>query len=161
MYERAAGDKSLPSDIRPPEVLKVRDFLYPKSLLTLLYPYQKTLDYLFHVLLPSADFDQTFPFLRDRTRAVRNDFTLQRSQGPLAIECHERVARFHILSLHLRREQEGGVAIEVQQLMNSMSPLPEDATGFLMKRRSASKSEGILRRQQLHIRFFGHPVSVT
>ena len=27
MYERAAGDKTLPSDLRPPQVLKVNSFL--------------------------------------------------------------------------------------------------------------------------------------
>jgi hypothetical protein len=43
-------------------------------------------------------------FLWDRTRAIRNDFSIQQlSKAPdlrIAIECLERIARFHILSLH-------------------------------------------------------------
>ncbi|KAJ7802393.1 hypothetical protein B0H14DRAFT_3488450, partial [Mycena olivaceomarginata] len=72
MYERAAGDKTLPSDLRPPLVLK------------------STLDYLFHDLIPRGGFSPTCPFVRDRSRAVRNDFTMQHNTGPLAMECHER-----------------------------------------------------------------------
>ena len=44
------------------------------------------------------------PFLRDRTRAVRQDFTLQNERGISAVECHERIARYHILCLHILRE---------------------------------------------------------
>ncbi|KAJ7336454.1 SAC3 domain-containing protein [Mycena albidolilacea] len=106
MYERAAGDKTLPSDLRPPLVLK------------------STLDYLFHDLIPRGGFSPTCPFVRDRSRAVRNDFTMQHNTGPLAMECHERCARFHILALFLERDKEGfSVALEEQQLMNSASPL--------------------------------------
>ncbi|OBZ73302.1 hypothetical protein A0H81_07195 [Grifola frondosa] len=53
-YERAVGDKTLPSDLRPPPVLK------------------KTLDYLFHDLLVKEGFSQTHDFIRDRSRAVRS-----------------------------------------------------------------------------------------
>lgn len=67
-------------------------------------------------------FSQTYDFIRDRSRAVRNDFTMQHETGPLAIECHDRCARFHILALHLERESPRfSVALEEQQLMNSMS----------------------------------------
>ncbi|KAF9466728.1 SAC3/GANP/Nin1/mts3/eIF-3 p25 family-domain-containing protein [Collybia nuda] len=108
MYERAAGDKTLPSDLRPPHVLK------------------KTLDYLFHDLLPRGGFSQTFNFIRDRSRAVRNDFTMQHNYGPLAIECHDRCARFHILALHFERDRAGfSVALEEQQLMNTLQSLKE------------------------------------
>jgi nuclear mRNA export protein SAC3 len=59
-------------------------------------------------------------FIRDRSRAVRNDFTMQHETGALAIECHERCARFHILALHFERDRPGfSVALEEQQLMNS------------------------------------------
>ncbi|KIM44074.1 hypothetical protein M413DRAFT_9323 [Hebeloma cylindrosporum] len=102
MYERAAGDKTLPSDLRPPQVLK------------------RTLDYLFHDLLPRGGFSATFNFIRDRSRAVRNDFTMQHITGPLAIECHDRCARFHILALHFERDRSGfSIPLEEQQLMNS------------------------------------------
>ncbi|KAI6014532.1 SAC3/GANP/Nin1/mts3/eIF-3 p25 family-domain-containing protein [Pisolithus microcarpus] len=108
MYERAAGDKTLPSDLRPPKVLK------------------RTLDYLFHDLLPRGGFSATFSFIRDRSRAVRNDFTMQHEMGPLAIECHDRCARFHILAIHLERNSSGfSIPLEEQQLMNTLQSLKE------------------------------------
>ena len=83
---------------------------------------QRTLDYLFHQLLPQGGFSETFNFIRDRSRAVRNDFTMQHEMGPIAIECHERCARFHILALHVERDRSGfSIAMEEQQLMNSKS----------------------------------------
>ena len=43
-------------------------------------------------------------FVWDRTRAIRNDFSIQQltkvSDIRIAIECYEKIARFHILSLH-------------------------------------------------------------
>ncbi|KAH9475152.1 SAC3 family protein 1 [Psilocybe cubensis] len=108
MYERAAGDKTLPSDLRPPLILKC------------------TLDYLFHDLLPRGGFSATFNFIRDRSRAVRNDFTMQHITGPLAIECHDRCARFHILALHFERDRPGfSLPLEEQQLMNTLQSLKE------------------------------------
>ena len=49
-------------------------------------------------------------FVWDRTRAIRNDFSIQQvtelPDVPIAISCYERIARFHILSLHqLARSQ--------------------------------------------------------
>jgi hypothetical protein len=82
------------------------------------------LDYLFHDLLPRGGFSQTCAFIRDRSRAVRNDLTLQHESGPIAIECHDRCARFHLLALHFERDKSGfSVALEEQQLMNSLSQL--------------------------------------
>ncbi|KAK7046765.1 nuclear export factor [Favolaschia claudopus] len=108
MYERAAGDKTIPSDLRPPLILK------------------RTLDYLFHDLIPRGGFSATYTFVRDRSRAVRNDFTMQHDTGALAMECHERCARFHILALFLERDQEGfSIALEEQQLMNTLQSLKE------------------------------------
>ncbi|KII90394.1 hypothetical protein PLICRDRAFT_136628 [Plicaturopsis crispa FD-325 SS-3] len=107
-YERAVGDKTLPSDLRPPEVLR------------------KTLDYLFHELLPRGGFSATFNFIRDRTRAVRNDFTVQHENGPIAVECHDRCARFHILALHLERDTPGfELSMEDQQLNYTLTSLRE------------------------------------
>lgn len=43
-------------------------------------------------------------FVWDRTRAIRNDFSIQQvgkvPELRIAIDCYERIARFHILSLH-------------------------------------------------------------
>ena len=84
----AAGyDEQLPSDIRPPLVLR------------------KTLDYLFDEVVggpqPLAAVHQ---FVWDRTRGIRNDFSIQQvakvADLRIAIDCFERIARFHILSLH-------------------------------------------------------------
>ena len=83
---------------------------------------QRTLDYLFHDLLPRGGFSRTFDFIRDRSRAVRNDFTMQHSHGPEAMECHDRCARFHILALHFERDRATfSIPLEEQQLMNSWS----------------------------------------
>ncbi|KAG8948248.1 hypothetical protein FRC04_009886 [Tulasnella sp. 424] len=68
-------------------------------------PEMKTVDYLFHNLLPQApSWISVQEFIFDRTRAIRQDFTIQGgSRGAIAVECHERIARFHILSLHESR----------------------------------------------------------
>ncbi|KAL8803596.1 MAG: hypothetical protein Q9182_003101 [Xanthomendoza sp. 2 TL-2023] len=88
-YRRpAAGyEEQLPSDIRPPLVL------------------QKTLDYLMdEVVGGSEPLANVHKFVWDRTRAIRNDFSIQQvtkmEDLRIAISCFERIARFHILSLH-------------------------------------------------------------
>lgn len=49
---------------------------------------------------------------------------MQHETGPLAIECHERCARFHLLALHFERDRTGfSIPLEEQQLMNSEYPL--------------------------------------
>ena len=94
----AAGyDEQLPSDIRPPVVL------------------QRTLNYLFDKVVggpqPLASIHK---FVWDRTRGIRNDFSIQQvtktADLRIAIDCFERIARFHILSLHLlsRPDQDNG-----------------------------------------------------
>ena len=78
------------------------------------------MDYLFHDLIEQGGFSQTYNFIRDRSRAVRSDFTMQHETGALAIECHDRCARFHIMALHLERDNTNfSIALEEQQLMNS------------------------------------------
>ena len=84
----AAGyDEQLPSDLRPPAVLK------------------KTLDYLFRDVLAKNPLAKVHKFVWDRTRGIRNDFSIQQvtkiEDVKIAIQCFERIARFHILSLHL------------------------------------------------------------
>jgi len=84
----AAGyDEQLPSDIRPPSVLK------------------KTLDYLFNTVIGGSEaLANVHKFVWDRTRGIRNDFSIQQvtktDDLKVAIDCFERIARFHILSLH-------------------------------------------------------------
>jgi hypothetical protein len=85
----AAGyDEQLPSDIRPPLVL------------------QKTLNYLLDDVVGEAENLATVhKFVWDRTRGIRNDFSIQQVSKVedlrIAIDCFERIARFHLLSLHL------------------------------------------------------------
>ncbi|KAG5519765.1 hypothetical protein PMAC_000038 [Pneumocystis sp. 'macacae'] len=79
----AGNEQALPSDVRPPHVLKL------------------TLDYLIDRIVCGGDsLSETHSFVRDRTRSIRQDFTFQNSRGLEAVECHERIARYHILCLH-------------------------------------------------------------
>ncbi|KAH8988272.1 SAC3/GANP/Nin1/mts3/eIF-3 p25 family-domain-containing protein [Lactarius hatsudake] len=135
MYERAAGDKTLPSDLRPPPVLK------------------RTLDYLFRQLLPTEGFSPTFDFIRDRSRSVRNDFTMQHETGSLAMECHERCARFHILALHFERDRTGfSIAMEEQQLMNTLQSLKEFYEDQRDRYQSPNELEMRIYHRLIHIR---------
>ncbi|KAI9496070.1 SAC3/GANP/Nin1/mts3/eIF-3 p25 family-domain-containing protein [Zychaea mexicana] len=83
-YRRSAAgnEQPLPSDVRPPAVLT------------------KTLDYLFNNVLSNNQFISCHAFLWDRTRGVRQDFTLQNIRNVVTVQVHERIARFHILALH-------------------------------------------------------------
>ncbi|OAL26797.1 hypothetical protein AYO20_09939 [Fonsecaea nubica] len=83
----AAGyDEQLPSDIRTPETLK------------------RTLDYLLDKVIGGERLATVHKFVWDRTRGIRNDFSIQQVTNvedvKLAVDCFERIARFHILSLH-------------------------------------------------------------
>ena len=83
----AAGvDKQIPEELRTPKTL------------------QKTLDYLFNELIGKHRLGQHHKFIWDRTRAIRNDFSIQSltdpSQVKYEIDCYERIIRFHILSAH-------------------------------------------------------------
>jgi nuclear mRNA export protein SAC3 len=84
----AAGyDEQLPSDIRTPETL------------------WRTLNYLLDNVIGGEERLATLhKFVWDRTRGIRNDFSIQQvtkdEDVRIAVDCFERIARFHILSLH-------------------------------------------------------------
>lgn len=90
------------------------------------------MDYLLEDLLPTHGLAATYAFIRDRTRAIRTDFVIQHIKGPSAIECFERIARFHILAVHAFCDGEGVAVeekeeirgfdywLEVEQMMKSM-----------------------------------------
>ena len=83
----AGDDEQLPSDIRTLPSLR------------------RTLDYLFNeVIAGDAALASVHKFVWDRSRSVRNDFSIQQvskhEDVKIAVECFERIARFHILSLH-------------------------------------------------------------
>lgn len=116
IYRRPAAGRELPlpEEVRPPLVL------------------QQTLDYLVHSLLPADPRDPHFavvqPFMWNRTRAIRQDFIVQSDRGAIAIACHERIARYHILCLHWK----GGVGAdawseqqELEQLRKTLRSLIE------------------------------------
>jgi nuclear mRNA export protein SAC3 len=84
----AAGyDEQLPSDIRTPEALV------------------RTTDYLMNKLVGGSErLAVVHKFVWDRTRAIRNDFSIQQVSKEedvhRAVNCFERIARFHLLSMH-------------------------------------------------------------
>ena len=113
----AGDDEQLPSDIRTPVALK------------------RTLDYLFDDIIGGEERLATVhKFVWDRTRSIRNDFSIQQvtrvQDVQLAVECLERIARFHILSLHqlsnpdnLQEGEEFEAYQEKQQLNNTLLSL--------------------------------------
>lgn len=111
----AAGyDEQLPSDIRT-----------PKTLL-------QTTNYLIrHILGGNEPLGLIHKFVWDRTRSIRNDFSVQQlTQGDhvrMAVTCLERIARFHIMSLHLLSSPENQEPFdhhqEREQLNNTMLSL--------------------------------------
>ena len=119
-YHRpAAGNEApLPEDIRPTSVLR------------------NTMDYLLQLLDNSnAGFSDLHKFIRDRTRSIRQDITLQQRvihKDPLAlltvVRLHEEMARFHILSGH-RLCEEGFASFDpfqnTEQLRKVLTSLQE------------------------------------
>ncbi|KAF7591252.1 hypothetical protein BBP40_001813 [Aspergillus hancockii] len=111
----AAGyDEQLPSDIRT-----------PKTLL-------QTMNYLIrHVLGGPEPLGLIHKFVWDRTRSIRNDLSVQQltqeDHVKMAVTCLERIARFHIASLHLlsspANEEPFDRHQEREQLNNTMLSL--------------------------------------
>lgn len=111
----AAGyDEQLPSDIRT-----------PKTLL-------QSMNYLIrHVIGGSEPLGVIHKFVWDRTRSIRNDFSVQQltqaEDVKMAVTCLERIARFHIVSLHLlsspANEEPFDRHQEREQLNNTMLSL--------------------------------------
>ncbi|KAI9271180.1 SAC3/GANP/Nin1/mts3/eIF-3 p25 family-domain-containing protein [Helicostylum pulchrum] len=111
-YRRSAagGEQPLPSDVRTPATLN------------------KTLDYLVDEILANNPIDKCHKFLRDRTRSIRQDFTLQNIRDLDAVATHERIARFHILSLHEMCEYDEStfsLPQEMEQLHKTLISLME------------------------------------
>lgn len=134
-YRRpAAGyEEQLPSDIRPPHIL------------------QKTLDYLMDELVGGPEpLAKVHKFVWDRTRAIRNDFSIQQvtkvEELKIAISCFERIARFHILSLHqLAGVSDGSVDFDAyqerEQLNNTLLSLMYYYDDSRHKLRSPNEAE--------------------
>jgi hypothetical protein len=74
---------------------------------------------------------------------------MQRITGRLATECHDRCARFHILALHLQRDDPNfSSPLEEQQLMNSEWYWQIRNYVLLIGIGSPSKPQRILRRPE-------------
>ncbi|QSS55693.1 MCM3-associated protein [Histoplasma capsulatum var. duboisii H88] len=111
----AAGyDEQLPSDIRT-----------PKTLL-------QTMNYLLrYVVEDDETLATTHKFLWDRTRSIRNDLSIQQltqaQDVSIAVKCLERIARFHIVALHLLSSPENSEPFdhhqEREQLNNTLLSL--------------------------------------
>jgi len=85
---------------------------------------------LFKILLAKESLFDTHGFIRDRTRSIRQDFTLQNDRGPIAIECHERIARYHILCLHFLRDKEGVGSYQEQQELEQVRKVLQSLNEF-------------------------------
>ncbi|KAL2818461.1 SAC3/GANP/Nin1/mts3/eIF-3 p25 family-domain-containing protein [Aspergillus cavernicola] len=111
----AAGyDEQLPSDIRTPGTLL------------------QTMNYLTrHIIGGPEPLGIIHKFVWDRTRSIRNDFSVQQvtqeEDVKIAVTCLERIARFHIVSLHLlsspANEEPFDRHQEREQLNNTMLSL--------------------------------------
>lgn len=104
----AAGQPPpLPSDVRPPQILI------------------STLRYLIDNVLQELPEAQSF--IWDRTRSIRQDFTYQNFSGPEAIECHEKIVRIHLLTLHVmaKTAYEFSRQQELEQMNKALKTLSE------------------------------------
>lgn len=128
----AAGQlPPLPSDVRPPSVLRA------------------TLDYLIDTALPRLP--ESHSFLWDRTRSIRQDFTYQNFTGPEAIECNELIARIHLISLHVMAgaDVEYSRQQELEQLGKTLQSLSEFYEDNRRRGLPSSKREPEMRAYQL------------
>lgn len=84
-----------------------------------------TLNYLINNVVPQLP--KSHPFLWDRTRSIRQDFTYQNYSGPEAIECNELIARIHLLCLHVMStsDQDYSKQQELEQLNKTLQTLSE------------------------------------
>lgn len=128
----AAGQPPpLPSDVRPPHVLK------------------STLSYLVSSILP--ELPRSHSFLWDRTRSIRQDFTYQNYSGVEAIECNEIIARIHIVCLHVMAgsDVEWSQQQELEQLHKTLRTLTEIYDDSRQRDIQDSPNEAEIRSYQL------------
>lgn len=95
-----------------------------------------TLNYLINNFLNSDDtLKMTHGFLRDRTRSIRQDFTMQSYSGSEAVTCHEIIARLHIVSLHKLADEPITKFVpqqemeQLQKVLTTLQQLYDDARG--------------------------------
>lgn len=103
----ASAPPPLPSDVRPPNVLV------------------KTLNYIVDNILQTLPENE--PFIWDRTRSIRQDFTLQNYFGPECVDCCEKIVRIHLLTVHImvKNNADFSKQQELEQLNKSIVTLCE------------------------------------
>ncbi|KAJ2708851.1 actin cytoskeleton and mitosis protein, partial [Coemansia spiralis] len=109
-HRSAAGNEEpLPEDLRTPETLL------------------RTLDHLVGVVIAEDPALQScHGFVRDRTRSIRQDFTIQNIRDWTTVAACERIARFHIVSLHiLCGHKDFAEQQDMEQLRNTLKTLIE------------------------------------
>ncbi|KAI9501674.1 SAC3/GANP/Nin1/mts3/eIF-3 p25, partial [Coemansia spiralis] len=109
-HRSAAGNEEpLPEDLRTPETLL------------------RTLDHLIDtVIAGDPTLVSCHGFVRDRTRSIRQDFTIQNIRNHFTVLACERIARFHILSLHiLCGHKDFEEKQDMEQLRNTLKTLIE------------------------------------
>ncbi|OLY80892.1 SAC3 family protein 1 [Smittium mucronatum] len=110
-YHRSAAgnEQPLPEDIRTPDTLN------------------KTMDYLINTILAEDHkMSDSHQFIRDRTRSIRQDFSLQNIRDLRSIKVFERIARYHILAVHMLSEESFfSEAQEMEQLKKTLQSLLE------------------------------------
>ncbi|KAJ1867430.1 actin cytoskeleton and mitosis protein [Coemansia sp. RSA 989] len=109
-HRSAAGNEEpLPEDLRTPETL------------------QRTMDYLVNVVIAGdQELKSCHGFVRDRTRSIRQDFTIQNIRDQTTVAVCERIARFHIVSLHiLCGNKDFAEHQDMEQLRNTLKTLIE------------------------------------
>ncbi|CAH0473961.1 unnamed protein product [Peronospora belbahrii] len=129
-FQRSSADHKLdiPEEIRPPGVLRR----------TQLYIEQAIMDLDQYGLDPRFQFPRVpepielYNFCWDRFRMIRKDFILQNYRGaggrvhPIALDVHERIARYHVLSEHELIETPSFVAQQnMEQLGQTLKSLNE------------------------------------
>ncbi|GMF34156.1 unnamed protein product [Phytophthora fragariaefolia] len=129
-FQRSSADHKLdiPEEIRPPGVLRRTQLYIEQAIMDL---DQCGLDPRFQP--PRApEAIELYNFCWDRFRMIRKDFVLQNYRGaggrvhPIALDIHERIARYHVLSEHELIETPSFVAQQnVEQLGQTLKSLNE------------------------------------
>jgi hypothetical protein len=114
----AGNEQPLPSDVRPPHVLEM------------------TINYLIEKVLDDTDhyaFSDIHNYFRDRSRSIRQDFTLQNIRDETCVKLHEKIARFHIFSGHRLCEEDPSVfdtfqnTEQLRKVLQSLHEFYDDA----------------------------------
>ncbi|CAI5711307.1 unnamed protein product [Peronospora effusa] len=129
-FQRSSADHKLdiPEEIRPLGVLRRTQLYIEQAIMDL---DQFGLDPRFHVPRVPEPIE-IYNFCWDRFRMIRKDFILQNYRGaggrvhPIALDIHERIARYHVLSEHELIETPSFVAQQnMEQLGQTLKSLNE------------------------------------